>query len=131
MPLHVGFRGSRVAEDTAVGVDEGRNARPCLSVSDGSRGRSPEQLIRTATIRLGLAITEESPDETLRYHVELSEIQDGVELTALVGNGKHYAHKIKRAQITARDRQQTQRRRYRHCCGYRRLDRLQDQAPLR
>jgi transposase len=34
----------------------------------------------------------------LRYHVELSEAER-CELTALVGSGKHYARKIKRAQI--------------------------------
>src|SRR5271169_2811813 len=35
---------------------------------------------------------------TIRYHVELSEAER-CELTALVGSGKHYARKIKRAQI--------------------------------
>src|SRR6516225_4468926 len=34
----------------------------------------------------------------IRYHVELSEAER-CELTALVGSGKHYARKIKRAQI--------------------------------
>ena len=34
----------------------------------------------------------------IRYHVELSEAER-CELTALVGGGKHYARKIKRAQI--------------------------------
>ena len=34
----------------------------------------------------------------IRYHVELSEAER-CELTALVGSGKHYAHRIKRAQI--------------------------------
>jgi hypothetical protein len=34
----------------------------------------------------------------IRYHVELSEAER-YELTALVGGGKHYARKIKRAQI--------------------------------
>ena len=34
----------------------------------------------------------------IRYHVELSEAERR-ELTALVGSGKHYARKIKRAQI--------------------------------
>ena len=34
----------------------------------------------------------------IRYHVELSEAERG-ELAALVGGGKHYARKIKRAQI--------------------------------
>ena len=34
----------------------------------------------------------------VRYHVELSEAER-CELTALVGSGKHYARKIKRAQI--------------------------------
>ena len=38
------------------------------------------------------------PDEHTRYHVELSEAELG-ELAALVGGGKHYARKIKRAQI--------------------------------
>lgn len=65
----------------------------------------------------------------IRYHVELSEAER-CELTALVGSGKHYARKIKRAQILlAADR--AQQRRYCRCCGCRRLDRLQDQAPLR
>ena len=66
----------------------------------------------------------------IRYHVELSEAER-CELTALVGSGKHYARKIKRAQNSARRRQRAQRRRYCRCCGGRRLDRLQDQAPLR
>ena len=35
----------------------------------------------------------------VRYHVELSEAESGVNFTALVGSGKHYARKIKRAQI--------------------------------
>ena len=34
----------------------------------------------------------------VHYHVELSEAER-CELTALVGSGKHYARKIKRAQI--------------------------------
>jgi len=34
----------------------------------------------------------------IRYHIELSEAERG-ELAALVGGGKHYARKIKRAQI--------------------------------
>ena len=34
----------------------------------------------------------------IRYHVELSEAER-CELTALVGSSKHYARKIKRAQI--------------------------------
>ena len=34
----------------------------------------------------------------IRYHVELSEAER-CELTALVGSGKHYARKLKRAQI--------------------------------
>ena len=34
----------------------------------------------------------------IRYHVELSEAER-CELTALVGSGKHYARKIKRAQF--------------------------------
>ena len=34
----------------------------------------------------------------IRYHVELSEAER-CELTALVGGGKHYARKLKRAQI--------------------------------
>ena len=34
----------------------------------------------------------------IRYHVELSEAER-CELTGLVGSGKHYARKIKRAQI--------------------------------
>ena len=42
----------------------------------------------------------------IRYHVELSEAER-CELTALVGSGKHYARKIKRAQILlAADRAQ-------------------------
>ncbi len=48
-------------------------------------------------IRLGLAIREETR-MNIRYHVELSEAER-CELTALVGGGKHYARKIKRAQI--------------------------------
>ena len=48
-------------------------------------------------IRLGLAIREETRIN-IRYHVELSEAER-CELTALVGSGKHYARKIKRAQI--------------------------------
>lgn len=79
-------------------------------------------------IRLGLAIREETR-MNIRYHVELSEAERG-ELAALVGGGKHYARKIKRAQILlAADR--AQRRRYCRCCGCRRLDRLPDQASLR
>ena len=67
----------------------------------------------------------------VRYHVELSETER-CELTALVGSGKHYARKIKRAQILlAADSAAQRRRRYCRCCGCRRLDRLQDQAPLR
>ena len=38
----------------------------------------------------------------IRYHVELSEAERG-ELTALVGGGKHYARKIKRADLLAAD----------------------------
>jgi transposase len=48
-------------------------------------------------IRLGVAIREEAR-MNIRYHVELSEAERG-ELAALVGGGKHYARKIKRAQI--------------------------------
>jgi hypothetical protein len=48
-------------------------------------------------IRLGLAIREEI-QMNIRYHVELSEAER-CELTALVGGGKHYARKIKPAQI--------------------------------
>ncbi len=48
-------------------------------------------------IRLGFAIREETR-MNIRYHVELSEAER-CELTALVGGGKHYARKIKRAQI--------------------------------
>ena len=66
----------------------------------------------------------------IRYHVELSEAERG-ELAALVGGGKHYARKIKRAQILLGRRQRAQRRRYCRCFGCRRLDRLPDQASLR
>ena len=38
----------------------------------------------------------------IRYHVELSEAER-CELTALVGGGKHYACKIKRASLLAAD----------------------------
>ena len=48
-------------------------------------------------IRLGVAIREEAR-MNIRYHVELSEAERG-ELAVLVGGGKHYARKIKRAQI--------------------------------
>jgi transposase len=48
-------------------------------------------------IRLGVAIREETR-MNIRYHVELSEAER-CELAALVGGGKHYARKIKRAQI--------------------------------
>jgi transposase len=48
-------------------------------------------------IRLGVAIREEAR-MNIRYHVELSEAER-CELAALVGGGKHYARKIKRAQI--------------------------------
>jgi hypothetical protein len=48
-------------------------------------------------IRLGVAIREEAR-MNIHYHVELSEAERG-ELAALVGGGKHYARKIKRAQI--------------------------------
>ena len=48
-------------------------------------------------IRLGLAIRKETR-MNIRYHVELSEAER-CELAALVGGGKHYARKIKRAQI--------------------------------
>ena len=52
----------------------------------------------------------------IRYHVELSEAER-CELTALVGSGKHYARKIKRAQILlAADSGLSD-------CGCRRLDR--------
>ncbi len=48
-------------------------------------------------IRLGLAIREETR-MNIRYHVELNQAER-CELAALVGGGKHYARKIKRAQI--------------------------------
>jgi transposase len=48
-------------------------------------------------IRLGVAIREETR-MNIRHPVELSEAERR-ELTALVGSGKHYARKIKRAQI--------------------------------
>jgi len=48
-------------------------------------------------IRLGIAIREET-QMNIRYHVELSEAERR-ELAALVGSGKQYARKIKRAQI--------------------------------
>src|SRR3984957_3610675 len=48
-------------------------------------------------IRLGLAIREETR-MNIRCHVELSEAER-CELTALVGSGKHYARKIKRAPL--------------------------------
>jgi hypothetical protein len=48
-------------------------------------------------IRLGAAIREET-QMNIRCHVELSEAER-CELAALVGSGKHYARKIKRAQI--------------------------------
>jgi hypothetical protein len=66
----------------------------------------------------------------VRYHVELSEAER-CELTALVGSGKHFARKIKRAQILLAADSGAQRRRYSRCCGCGRLDHLQDQAPLR
>src|SRR6202040_1138275 len=59
-------------------------------------GTRAKQLIHSL-IRLGLAIREETR-MNIRYHVELSEAER-CELTALVGGGKHYARKIKRAQI--------------------------------
>src|ERR1700724_1053112 len=62
----------------------------------GEPGRRAKQLIRSL-IRLGLAIREETR-MNIRYHVELSETER-YELTALVGGGKHYARKIKRAHI--------------------------------
>src|SRR4029077_11957452 len=68
---------------------------PCLSVNGGA-GTRAKQLIHSL-IRLGLAIREETR-MNIRYHVELSEAER-CELTALVGSGKHYARKIKRAQI--------------------------------
>ena len=77
-------------------------------------------------IRLGLAIREIQMN--VRYHVELSEAER-CELTALVGSGKHYARKIKQAD-SARGRQRISDE-YCRCCDCRRLDRLQDQAPLR
>jgi transposase len=95
VPLHVGFRG-RLAEDTAIGVDEGQ----VLTLLVGERGKSSgtraKQLIHSL-IRLGVAIREEAR-MNIRYHVELSEAER-CELAALVGGGKHYARKIKRAQI--------------------------------
>src|SRR3984885_10517231 len=62
----------------------------------GKPGTRAKQLIHSL-IRLGLAIREETR-MNIRYHVELSEAER-CELTALVGSGKHYARKIKRAQI--------------------------------
>src|ERR1700734_528751 len=62
----------------------------------GEPGTRAKQLIHSL-IRLGLAIREETR-MNIRYHVELSEAER-CELTALVGSGKHYARKIKRAQI--------------------------------
>src|SRR6202140_3126771 len=59
-------------------------------------GTRAKQLIHRL-IRLGPAIREETR-MNIRYHVELSEAER-CELTALVGGGKHYARKIKRAQI--------------------------------
>ena len=93
VPLHVGFRG-RLAEDAAVGVDEGQ-VLTLLVGERGSRTRA-KQLIHSL-IRLGLAIRKETR-MNIRYHVELSEAER-CELAALVGGGKHYARKIKRAQI--------------------------------
>ena len=64
----------------------------------------------------------------IRYHVELSEAER-CELTALVGSGKHYAHRIKRAQILlAADSGLSDDD---IAAAGRRLDRLPDQAPLR
>ena len=63
---------------------------------NGGAGTRAKQLIHSL-IRLGLAIREETR-MNIRYHVELSEAEQ-CELTALVGSGKHYARKIKRAQI--------------------------------
>src|SRR5579864_2940320 len=62
----------------------------------GEPGTRAKQLIHSL-IRLGLAIREETR-MNIRYHVELSEAER-CELTALVGGGKHYARKLKRAQI--------------------------------
>src|ERR1700751_4572728 len=62
----------------------------------GEPGTRAKQLIHSM-IRLGLAIREETR-MNIRYHVELSEAER-CELTALVGGGKHYARKLKRAQI--------------------------------
>src|SRR5271166_4667859 len=62
----------------------------------GEPGTRAKQLIHSL-IRLGLAIREETR-MNIRYHGELSEAERR-ELTALVGGGKHYARKIKRAQI--------------------------------
>src|SRR5277367_2000966 len=62
----------------------------------GELGTRAKQLIHSL-IRLGVAIREEAR-MNIRYHVELSEAERG-ELAALVGGGKHYARKIKRAQI--------------------------------
>src|ERR1700680_1875335 len=59
-------------------------------------GTRAKQLIHRL-IRLGVAIREEAR-MNIRYHVKLSEAER-CELTALVGSGKHYARKIKRAQI--------------------------------
>src|ERR1700674_4760686 len=59
-------------------------------------GTRAKQLIHRL-IRLGVAIREEAR-MNIRYHVELSEAER-CELAALVGSGKHYARKIKRAQI--------------------------------
>src|SRR6201997_3242039 len=62
----------------------------------GEPGTRATQLIHSL-IRLGLAIREETR-RNIRYHVELREAER-CELTALVGGGKHYARKLKRAQI--------------------------------
>src|ERR1700722_12323982 len=62
----------------------------------GEPGTRAKQLIHRL-IRLGLAIREETR-MNIRHPVELSEAERR-ELTALVGSGKHYARKIKRAQI--------------------------------
>ena len=79
VPLHVGFRG-RLAEDTAVGVDEGQVLT--LFVGERGAGTRAKQLIHSL-IRLGFAIREENR-MNIRYHVELSEAER-CELTALVG----------------------------------------------
>src|SRR5208337_5070714 len=127
VPLHVGFRG-RLAEDTTLGVNEGQ----VLALLIGERGDPPgtraKQLIHSL-IRLGIAIREETR-MNIRYHVELSEAER-CELTALVGGGKPYARKIKRAQILLAADSGLSDDDYCRCCGCRRLDRLQDQAPLR